>query len=586
MIRKAVIIALAVAICTFMVSTATAQLPNIWVLQNSDPDFTTPPFEDALRLLDADGNIIMTESSFNICEVSGAIRSITASPVEQVCWVAEWSTEDKLHKVDADGNRLVTVDKAICATDVDRNNNVYALLNPGGGYMGKDLLILDSDGLVLKSVSYGGVDLVVDEEHALVWVVGKDIKLLDTDLQFKFSIDCIDWAAFSVDFTSDGSAWVAERYYTGYGRLLHISTSGDILGTVDLDFSPTCVRVDRRTGCVWTTGILGSQGLYRYDPSIPEMVKIAGFRGWSLVVDNINDLIWCTTYNDVRAYTKSGTLAFTNNSFPGWNQKWITTGPLIQYVSLDIKPGACPNPFNINKKLRPESWQEDCNSNTDAAGKLHPVFNSVDPEWSTPVLPAAIMGTTDFDVRDVDPTTIELNGVPLLRWNYEDVGSPVSPEAAECECTDVGADGMEDLTLKFDKVAIAASLGEVSDGDVVTLTLSGQLQNGMALEGADCIVIHIAGPSETDGDGGLVLIGNYPNPFNPSTALTFSLPQAANYTMTIYNLTGQVVESFSSFGEAGYHTLIWNAGSNASGIYFYKLEAAGMTATRKMMLVK
>jgi len=79
---------------------------------------------------------------------------------------------------------------------------------------------------------------------------------------------------------------------------------------------------------------------------------------------------------------------------------------------------------------------------------------------------------------------------------------------------------------------------------------------------------------------------NYPNPFNPSTTIAFALPKASNYTLTIYNVTGQKVWETSGSGEAGSHSVVWEASRNASGIYFYKLEAGSFSATKKMALLK
>ncbi len=79
---------------------------------------------------------------------------------------------------------------------------------------------------------------------------------------------------------------------------------------------------------------------------------------------------------------------------------------------------------------------------------------------------------------------------------------------------------------------------------------------------------------------------NYPNPFNPVTNIKFNLSEAADYTLTIYNVTGQVVDVFSGSGNAGSYTIEWNATNVASGIYFYKLEAGKFNETRKMVLLK
>ena len=82
------------------------------------------------------------------------------------------------------------------------------------------------------------------------------------------------------------------------------------------------------------------------------------------------------------------------------------------------------------------------------------------------------------------------------------------------------------------------------------------------------------------------LYQNYPNPFNPMTTISFGLPTAGEYTLTIYNVTGQTVTTFSDNAEAGNITVDWDASNMASGIYFYKLDANDFTDTKKMVLLK
>jgi hypothetical protein len=79
---------------------------------------------------------------------------------------------------------------------------------------------------------------------------------------------------------------------------------------------------------------------------------------------------------------------------------------------------------------------------------------------------------------------------------------------------------------------------------------------------------------------------NYPNPFNPTTTIEFSLPVAAEWNLTIYNILGQQVERFGEKSEAGYHKIEWDAGRYASGVYFYRLMAGDYSATKKMILLK
>lgn len=85
---------------------------------------------------------------------------------------------------------------------------------------------------------------------------------------------------------------------------------------------------------------------------------------------------------------------------------------------------------------------------------------------------------------------------------------------------------------------------------------------------------------------------NYPNPFNPSTAIGYEIPEAGRVTLTIYNVLGQEVRSLVDVHqEAGSHTVMWDSKDNGghylnSGVYFYTLKAGDFTQTRKMVLMR
>ncbi|MEJ2051921.1 MAG: T9SS type A sorting domain-containing protein [Calditrichota bacterium] len=80
---------------------------------------------------------------------------------------------------------------------------------------------------------------------------------------------------------------------------------------------------------------------------------------------------------------------------------------------------------------------------------------------------------------------------------------------------------------------------------------------------------------------------NYPNPFNPETTISFTIPDAGNIQLEVYNLLGEKVETVvNSWMTAGFHTVRWNASKFPSGIYFYRLSDLHHHAIRKMMLVK
>ena len=88
------------------------------------------------------------------------------------------------------------------------------------------------------------------------------------------------------------------------------------------------------------------------------------------------------------------------------------------------------------------------------------------------------------------------------------------------------------------------------------------------------------------------LYRNYPNPFNPTTTISYQLPEDSEVELKIYNIKGQKIKNLvNELLPAGAHSIIWNGRDSngnrvGSGIYFYKLKVGDFQKVRKMMLVK
>ncbi|GJQ62865.1 MAG: hypothetical protein SCALA702_19180 [Melioribacteraceae bacterium] len=88
------------------------------------------------------------------------------------------------------------------------------------------------------------------------------------------------------------------------------------------------------------------------------------------------------------------------------------------------------------------------------------------------------------------------------------------------------------------------------------------------------------------------LHNNYPNPFNPSTNISFSLTEGANVRVDIYNSIGALVSSLANeYYNPGNHSLKWNATDNSgrkleSGVYYYRVSVDGYAETKQMVLLK
>jgi hypothetical protein len=86
---------------------------------------------------------------------------------------------------------------------------------------------------------------------------------------------------------------------------------------------------------------------------------------------------------------------------------------------------------------------------------------------------------------------------------------------------------------------------------------------------------------------GVVLQPGFPNPFNPVTTISFTLPQPDYVNLAIYDIQGRIVDVLvDGMREARLHEVIWDASDLASGIYLYRLNAGDFTASGKMLLLK
>lgn len=90
-----------------------------------------------------------------------------------------------------------------------------------------------------------------------------------------------------------------------------------------------------------------------------------------------------------------------------------------------------------------------------------------------------------------------------------------------------------------------------------------------------------------------ILLDNYPNPFNPTTTISFSIPKESKIILSVYNIKGQKVKTVSNnIFQSGYHSLIWNGDNESgemvsSGVYLYKLNVNGKNEViKKCMLLK
>lgn len=98
-------------------------------------------------------------------------------------------------------------------------------------------------------------------------------------------------------------------------------------------------------------------------------------------------------------------------------------------------------------------------------------------------------------------------------------------------------------------------------------------------------------PTGVEGDKPLLskfeLYPVYPNPFNPTTNIRFTLPASGQVNLAVYNNLGQIVATLSDgFSNAGEHRLVWDASGFASGVYYMMLKASEGQKIQKLLLIK
>jgi hypothetical protein len=87
--------------------------------------------------------------------------------------------------------------------------------------------------------------------------------------------------------------------------------------------------------------------------------------------------------------------------------------------------------------------------------------------------------------------------------------------------------------------------------------------------------------------GHVYAMSAYPNPFNPSTTISFTIPEAGNVKVLVYDVSGRVIAMLTNYSfDAGTHSVQFDGSNLATGMYLAKIESNGFVATQKLMLVR
>ncbi len=165
-------------------------------------------------------------------------------------------------------------------------------------------------------------------------------------------------------------------------------------------------------------------------------------------------------------------------------------------------------------------------------------------------------------------------------------------------------DGWKEIKLKldqdnFDIISKSNENFEVTEEDVLGIQLefeSGNNYTDSKFESGIAIISEIANKeafensddySNLSPEESYYDIKNYPNPFNPVTTITYTLPQPTYVSLTVYDRLGrEVISLVAQNQDSGEHSIEFNASEYPSGIYFYRIKTPERTEVRKMLLTK
>jgi hypothetical protein len=435
--------------------------------------------------------------------------------------------------------------------------------------------VLDPDGIVISTADNMQVDPAVafdGENYLVIWGDARNSP--------PFNIYGARITVSGAVLDADGIKISAAASYGGYPTSLDVGFDGT-------DYF-----------AVWQLATIGS----RYD-ILGARVSVSGVvldpDGFGISTSESNQqypVIGAGSAGQLLIAYSSYTPPPTYGSHRTWGNLWK---PARVPIVVDIQPGACP-------------------------GRID--------QRSQDVVRAAILGTMNLDVGDIDVESIRLEGVvperirirDRFRSDCENAWGDRSDDddddasgrgGRDCayrgvDFSDVctrscrGADGFDDMLLRFPSMDVLAALGQGSE--VKGLTLTGRLSDGTRFAGSDCVVVRRAGRKDHDSDSDdssarrvaeresvddriqtPSLDGAVPNPFNPVTWIRYALPREAFVTLSVFDVTGRRVERLvAGVRDPGEHVARFDAKELPSGIYFYRLEIGNFGKTRRMILLK
>lgn len=195
-----------------------------------------------------------------------------------------------------------------------------------------------------------------------------------------------------------------------------------------------------------------------------------------------------------------------------------------------------------------------------------------------------------FDSMDVSIIVSPVNDAPTAEFEFNTDGTIVEMVDLSNDALDGPSGGIVSWAWEFGDGSSSSDRNPThtyADAGEYTVTLT-VTDNG-GLEDTFQLQVPVTVSNETEGSTPTVyaLQQNYPNPFNPSTNINYSIPEAANVSIVVYDMLGQKVATLvNTQKSAGNYNITFDASALSSGVYIYQIRAGEFTQTKKMMLIK
>ena len=281
-------------------------------------------------------------------------------------------------------------------------------------------------------------------------------------------------------------------------------------------------------------------------------------------------------------------------------------------TSLELQFSHMVNDYNGDYEIRVETTSDGQNWNT--VWSLNPSAN-VGPEVVNETISTPDVGSPTFQIA----WTFDGNSFNINHWYVDDIILSGGSGGVEVGFIGgivslVGGTGnVEDVAITVGTQVInpdasgAFNISVVAGTYSITASLDGyepQTEENVVVTIDETTVVNFSLQSLTNAGTPLPAVttfsGNYPNPFNPTTTLMFSLHEDSNVSLDIFNVRGQKVKTLVRKPmKSGYHTIEWNGTDDnnrnvGSGVYFSRFHSEGVhdddptdfTSVKKMIIMK